>query len=581
MNIKKIIACSTMILGLSTFVYAEPFSDVYPSHWAYEAVSEMAQKGIIQGFPNGTFKGNEPVTRYQLAMITAKMLANVEQLGGTGSISKNDLQTLEKLTVEFADELALLGVKVTALEDDMQVVKEDVAGLKKDVAEIKDYTKNNGSNIKISGDIVMRNHNVEIDEDDNGNAGRHLNRTSTKFRLRLDAQVSKNVKASVRWDMIQNNTAGIDGVRGTWWTGNNFATGDVDIATLEIKDFLNTGGKLTLGRKYYTHGHCLVLNNQMDAINYTKKVKDITYTFNLFYNRQGDEDYRNIWNINVDTKCNGHDLYLGLYYQTLDDNFLKYNNGNLRGAGSRITVDPFNNVAYDTVGNANYFNESKERYYIELGGKGKIGNSENWSYDLGAVYEHTDDGQRKNPNDPNDLTREDSNGIMVYAAAKYDSKKQFKAKLAYTLIDDEANGLASTYIARDKRWTDSPEHPLEDIIRDSRYNRVANNNNFITNLQDIKIQAEYTPKNNDKHIFRLAYDILTPKNDDKTSMFFMKKADNGQPKASDKANIITFEYKYKLAKNTRIRIGYTDFKYDSGNAFSDYNMFWTEIYVKY
>ena len=50
MNIKKIIACSTMILGMSTLVYAEPFSDVYPSHWAYEAVTEMAQKGIVQGW---------------------------------------------------------------------------------------------------------------------------------------------------------------------------------------------------------------------------------------------------------------------------------------------------------------------------------------------------------------------------------------------------------------------------------------------------------------------------------------------------------------------------------------------------
>ena len=198
MNIKKIIACSTMILGLSTFAYADIFSDVSPNHWAYEAVSEMAEKGIVQGFPNGTFKGNEPVTRYQLAMVTAKMLANVEQLGGTGNVSKNDLQTLEKLTIEFADELALLGVKVTALEDDMQVVKEDVATLKKDVAEIKDYTKNSRDNIKISGDIVMRNHAVEIDDDNNGNRERHLHRTSTKLRLRLDAQVAKDVKASVR-----------------------------------------------------------------------------------------------------------------------------------------------------------------------------------------------------------------------------------------------------------------------------------------------------------------------------------------------------------------------------------------------
>ena len=98
-------------------------------------------------------------------MITAKMIANVEQMGGNGSVSKTDLQTLEKLTVEFADELALLGVKVTALEDDMQVVKEDVAGLKKDVDGIKSYMKNGGmEKVRLSGDMLVRNYGFTNDE---------------------------------------------------------------------------------------------------------------------------------------------------------------------------------------------------------------------------------------------------------------------------------------------------------------------------------------------------------------------------------------------------------------------------------
>jgi hypothetical protein len=319
---------------------------------------------------------------------------------------------------------------------------------------------------------------------------------------------------------------------------------------------LDTKGKLTLGRKYYNHGHYMVMNNQMDAINYTQKVKDISYTFNLFYNRQENEDYRNIWNINIDTKRNGHDLYLGLYYLTMDSTYLQNN---------RQTVDRFNAANPDD-------NKDISRYYIEFGGKGKIGNSENWSYDLGGVFEHTENGKLKEDN-----TREDTKGWMIHAAAKYDTKKDFKFKLAYTMIDEEAN---AGYIAKDKRWTDSPEHPMEDLIRDRQYNRLQSQG-FITNVQDIKVQVEYTPKTNDKHYFRLAYDILSPKDDDKASVFFRRKAAAGQPESSDGAKVITFEYKYKLAKNTRIRIGYTDFKYDSGNAFSDYNMFWTELYVKY
>ncbi len=84
------------------------------------------------------------------------MLANLEQ-NGISSISKNDLQTIEKLTVEFADELAILGVNVPDLENDMQVVKENVADLKKEVKSVKNVIENgNIDKIRLSGDFLIR-----------------------------------------------------------------------------------------------------------------------------------------------------------------------------------------------------------------------------------------------------------------------------------------------------------------------------------------------------------------------------------------------------------------------------------------
>ena len=56
---------------------ANPFSDVPFSHWAYDAVNKLAAKGLLQGYPDGTYKGEKHVTRYALAMVIAKMLANV------------------------------------------------------------------------------------------------------------------------------------------------------------------------------------------------------------------------------------------------------------------------------------------------------------------------------------------------------------------------------------------------------------------------------------------------------------------------------------------------------------------------
>ena len=139
---RSIIASSAMILFASTLVLAEPFSDVPANHWAYDAVNSMVEKGIIQGYPDNTFKGNTSVSRYQMAMMTAQALANISE--GKGNVAKGDLDELEKLTTEFADELTLLGVKITNLEDDMQDLKDGVSSLKHDM----DYIKSNFNNLR-------------------------------------------------------------------------------------------------------------------------------------------------------------------------------------------------------------------------------------------------------------------------------------------------------------------------------------------------------------------------------------------------------------------------------------------------
>ena len=45
------------VLGVTTAFGANPFSDVTPDSWAYQSVSQLASAGIINGYPDGTFKG--------------------------------------------------------------------------------------------------------------------------------------------------------------------------------------------------------------------------------------------------------------------------------------------------------------------------------------------------------------------------------------------------------------------------------------------------------------------------------------------------------------------------------------------
>ena len=210
------------LLFSSTAVMAAPFSDVPASHWAFDAINKLSDKGIIQGFPDGKFKGNKGLTRFDLAMVTAKMLAHVEQMFesgvGTNLVTKTDLQTLEKLTVEFADELALLGVKVTSLEDDMQVVKEDVSFLKKDVEGIKDYIAKGGlEKVKLGGDMLVRHTNITHKHDwalnnlnGSARAGNSDNSlTESMIGLTFNANIDENISAFVYWAMLDYNTTNI------------------------------------------------------------------------------------------------------------------------------------------------------------------------------------------------------------------------------------------------------------------------------------------------------------------------------------------------------------------------------------
>ncbi|MFN4072866.1 MAG: S-layer homology domain-containing protein [Thermus sp.] len=119
------------------------FSDVPAGHWAKEAVEALAAKGIIVGFPDGTYRGNETLTRYQAALIIYRLLQQIEEeLKAKGesptleAMSSEDLEALKNAVQELAAELAALGVRVSALEDSA-ATKEDIARLEAMIEELK------------------------------------------------------------------------------------------------------------------------------------------------------------------------------------------------------------------------------------------------------------------------------------------------------------------------------------------------------------------------------------------------------------------------------------------------------------
>ncbi|MBE9092679.1 iron uptake porin [Tychonema sp. LEGE 07203] len=95
-------------------------SDVRPTDWAFQALQSLVERyGCIAGYPDGTFRGNRAMTRYEFAAGLNACLDKVTELirGGTGNLAtKEDLTSIQRLQEEFAAELATLRGRVDALE---------------------------------------------------------------------------------------------------------------------------------------------------------------------------------------------------------------------------------------------------------------------------------------------------------------------------------------------------------------------------------------------------------------------------------------------------------------------------------
>ena len=70
-----------MVVGVSATTFAaNPFTDVPSGHWAYDAVTRLAEDGIIEGYGDDTFRGQRNITRYEMAQMVAKAMARMQQM---------------------------------------------------------------------------------------------------------------------------------------------------------------------------------------------------------------------------------------------------------------------------------------------------------------------------------------------------------------------------------------------------------------------------------------------------------------------------------------------------------------------
>lgn len=147
---KLAVVCVVALLFGVGALFAAEFEDVPWDHWAYDAVASLAEKGIIVGYPDGTFKGNRPLTRYEFACalrnaierLEAEMSApaDVESLKRAIEDLKARVEALEKqgAPADLANRVAALEQKLAtaATKEELAAVRNEVAALRQQVAGI-------------------------------------------------------------------------------------------------------------------------------------------------------------------------------------------------------------------------------------------------------------------------------------------------------------------------------------------------------------------------------------------------------------------------------------------------------------
>ena len=163
---------TALVVGAAstTFAAANPFSDVPADHWAYDAVTQLAADGVIEGYGDTTFRGQQNITRYEMAQMIAKAMARTD-------VSASDKALIDKLAAEFSDELNNLGVRVSNLE-------------------------RNADNVKWNGQARYRYWSQRY-ENEKGSKDKK-NTDQLNFRLEPSAEVNKNWHVNARIDAFMD-----------------------------------------------------------------------------------------------------------------------------------------------------------------------------------------------------------------------------------------------------------------------------------------------------------------------------------------------------------------------------------------
>jgi hypothetical protein len=129
----------------SDVAQAGPLSDVPLNSWAYDAVDQLAKDGIIKGYPDGTFKGARPMTRYEAAVLAYRAVDMIEaQITAGKAVDaklRSDIDAANKLIAAYGAELKAVERHVDALQTQTDAIQKVTVGQQAQINALNDFNR--------------------------------------------------------------------------------------------------------------------------------------------------------------------------------------------------------------------------------------------------------------------------------------------------------------------------------------------------------------------------------------------------------------------------------------------------------
>jgi hypothetical protein len=229
------------VLAIASTAFAGTFVDVPTDSWAYPAIQQLIKDGIIQGYDDGTFRGNKALSRYEMAIVVAKA---IERADKADAVNK---ELINKLAVEFAQELKNLGIRVTTLE-----------------TKVNDLEK-----IKFDGDFRLQNRTIhnEINSPDGYKNGSW---DQLRIRLNFSDQIDDNTTLFARFS--DRNDFGWQDTADNSWYGDNSVMDQYGVK------FTDGNWTIKAGRQDAKLGQGAIIGVGNDAPGIESKLDGVTAT---------------------------------------------------------------------------------------------------------------------------------------------------------------------------------------------------------------------------------------------------------------------------------------------------------------